>query len=169
MGVPSVPFPGATAAASRTPSAPASGRPLLPGRFPEWLGVGKSFHSSCPEYWGRWRGSVSCTRHWYLWICWRDRARCGRQCRQSTSPDSLHANPSRPSICNTGKRETLKRGNPKNIRLSKHLSYVKLSPFLETPPTRKSSPWGNFSNGGLNQPIKRRLSLWTFGWLIDWR
>ena len=26
-------------------------------------------------------------------------------------------------------------------------------------PTRKSSPWGNFSDGGLNQSIKRRLSL----------
>ena len=25
-------------------------------------------------------------------------------------------------------------------------------------PTRKSSPWGNFSDGGLNQSIKRRLS-----------
>ena len=36
-------------------------------------------------------------------------------------------------------------------------------------PTRKSSPWGNFSDGGLNQSIKRRLSLQTFGWLIDWK
>ena len=26
-------------------------------------------------------------------------------------------------------------------------------------PTRKSSPWGNFSDGGLNQSIKRKLSL----------
>ena len=26
-------------------------------------------------------------------------------------------------------------------------------------PTRKSSPWGNFSDGGLNQSIKRRLWL----------
>ena len=26
-------------------------------------------------------------------------------------------------------------------------------------PTRKSSPWGNFSDGGLNQSIKGRLSL----------
>ena len=26
-------------------------------------------------------------------------------------------------------------------------------------PTWKSSPWGNFSDGGLNQSIKRRLSL----------
>ena len=34
-------------------------------------------------------------------------------------------------------------------------------------PTRKSSPWGNFSDGGLNQAIKRRLPLKTFG-LIDW-
>ena len=34
-------------------------------------------------------------------------------------------------------------------------------------PIRKSSPWGNFSDGGLNQSIKRRLSLQTFG-LIDW-
>ena len=35
-------------------------------------------------------------------------------------------------------------------------------------PTRKSSPWGNFSDGGLNQSIKRRLLLYPFGWLIDW-
>ena len=35
--------------------------------------------------------------------------------------------------------------------------------------TRKSSPWGNFSDGGLNQSIKRRLSFCkSFGWLIDW-
>ena len=34
-------------------------------------------------------------------------------------------------------------------------------------PTRKSSPWGNFSDGGLNQSIKRRLSLQTLN-LIDW-
>ena len=34
-------------------------------------------------------------------------------------------------------------------------------------PTRKSFPWGNFFDGGLNQSIKRRLSWWTF-WLIDW-
>ena len=34
-------------------------------------------------------------------------------------------------------------------------------------PTRKSSPWGNFSDGGLNQAIKRRLRLYTFR-LIDW-
>ena len=36
--------------------------------------------------------------------------------------------------------------------------------------TRKSFPWGNFSDGGLNQSIKRRLSLWDFeviDWLID--
>ena len=32
--------------------------------------------------------------------------------------------------------------------------------------TRKSSPWGNFSDGGLNQSIKRRISLSTF--MIDW-
>ena len=39
-------------------------------------------------------------------------------------------------------------------------------------PTRKSSPWGNFSDGGLNQSIKRRLSLQTFintsTWLVYW-
>ena len=39
-------------------------------------------------------------------------------------------------------------------------------------PTRKSSPCGNFSDGGLNQSIKRRLSLWTFmislTWLVYW-
>ena len=34
-------------------------------------------------------------------------------------------------------------------------------------PTRKSPPWGNFSDGGLNQSIKLGPSLWTF-WLIDW-
>ena len=34
-------------------------------------------------------------------------------------------------------------------------------------PTRKSSPWGNFSGSGLNQSIKRRLSLQTSR-LIDW-
>ena len=34
-------------------------------------------------------------------------------------------------------------------------------------PTRKLSPWGNFSDGGLNQSIKRRLSWQTFR-LIDW-
>ena len=45
-----------------------------------------------------------------------------------------------------------------------------LSRYVESlfGPTRKSSPWGNFSDGGLNQSIKRRLSLLTFGWLIDW-
>ena len=32
--------------------------------------------------------------------------------------------------------------------------------------TRKSSPWGNFSDGGLNQSIKRRLSLSAS--TIDW-
>ena len=39
-------------------------------------------------------------------------------------------------------------------------------------PTRKSSPWGTFSDCELNQSIKRGLSLWTFrsiDWLIDWR
>ena len=38
-------------------------------------------------------------------------------------------------------------------------------------PTRKSSPWGNFSDGGLNQSIKRRLSIVNLSvdWLIDWR
>ena len=36
-------------------------------------------------------------------------------------------------------------------------------------PTRKSSPWGNFSDGGLNQSIERRLSLETFIiWLVHW-
>ena len=37
-------------------------------------------------------------------------------------------------------------------------------------PTRKSSPWDNFSDGGLNQSIKRGLSLQTsrlIDWLID--
>ena len=35
-------------------------------------------------------------------------------------------------------------------------------------PTRKSSPWGNFSDGGLNQSS---LDFYCklFGWLIDWR
>ena len=36
-----------------------------------------------------------------------------------------------------------------------------------TTPTRKSSPWGIFSDSGLNQSIKRGLLLQTF-WLIDW-
>ena len=39
-------------------------------------------------------------------------------------------------------------------------------------PTRKSSPWGNYPDGGLNQSIKRRLSLSILrltDWLIDWR
>ena len=36
-----------------------------------------------------------------------------------------------------------------------------LSRYIESlfEPTRKSSPWGNFSKGGSNQSIKRRLSL----------
>ena len=33
-------------------------------------------------------------------------------------------------------------------------------------PTRKSSPWDNFSDGGLHQSIKSRLSLQAFR-LID--
>ena len=42
---------------------------------------------------------------------------------------------------------------------SQHLTL--LSRYIESilGPTRKSSPWGNFSDGGLNQSIKRRLSL----------
>ena len=49
-------------------------------------------------------------------------------------------------------------------------------------PTRKSSPWGNFSDVGLNQSINRSIKndnktpqqwwkqfvLRHFGWLIDW-
>ena len=35
-------------------------------------------------------------------------------------------------------------------------------------PTRKSSPWGNFPDGGLDQSIKRWLLLWNFTWLVYW-
>ena len=45
------------------------------------------------------------------------------------------------------------------------ISYTLLSRGVRSlfGPTRKSSPWGNFSDGGLNQSIKRRLSLQAFG------
>ena len=41
----------------------------------------------------------------------------------------------------------------------KKLMSVVLSRDARNGPTRKSSPWDNFSDGGLNQSIKRRLSL----------